>query len=60
MALERRTLKAQERVLGPDHPHALQSAYDLAVCQSSLGRHEEAEALREEVCKRPKRQAGSM
>ncbi|KXZ41457.1 hypothetical protein GPECTOR_457g361 [Gonium pectorale] len=47
-ALYRRTVEAQERSLGPNHPTTLASVSDLAALQRSRGRYAEAE----ELCRR--------
>ena len=43
-ALQRQVLEAQERVLGPDHPHTLTTKSHLATSLSRQGKHPEAEA----------------
>jgi hypothetical protein len=43
--LYRITLAARERILGPDHPHALWSRNNLALALGSLGDHRQAAEL---------------
>ena len=48
--LARATLDTQRRVLGPDHPDAASTAYDLACVLAHRGRREEAlAALRDAI-----------
>jgi hypothetical protein len=44
-ALFRRALKAQERTLGPEHPHTVVSVVNLAACLDRIGNTENAEKL---------------
>jgi tetratricopeptide (TPR) repeat protein len=47
--LHEQALAARERVLGPDHPHTLQSRNNLALAYQAAGRLDEAISLHEQA-----------
>ncbi|MFI1826610.1 tetratricopeptide repeat protein, partial [Streptomyces sp. NPDC020412] len=47
--LHQQTLTDRERILGPDHPHTLNSRNNLAIALNNLGRHQEAADLHQQT-----------